>query len=841
LYLKSQEVSWYFFSFSEGTFKMEDKEKSRDQLIEELAQLRRRIVELEASEDELKRAGKALQKSQEELEMRAKERTAELSKANTLLEQKIAERKQAVEELQKREKRFRDIAEHSFDWIWEVDTKGKYTYASPVVENILGYTPKEVLDKHFFDLFHPEDREKFKKAALEVFAKKQPFREFINRNVHKNGKTIWLSTSGVPILDEDETLLGYRGADSDITERKLSEERIEHLNLVLRAIRNVNQLITKEQDRDRLIRSVCCELVENRGYYNAWITLLDESGGCTATAEAGLGKDFLPMAEQIKRGNLPECGKKALRQSEVVAIEEKTSDCADCPLSHLPADSGRIAIRLEYGGKVYGLMNTSLPAHLVANKEECDLFEEVAGDIAFALYSIELKEERKQAEEQILKQSAVLNAINKVLLESLTTENEEELARMCLTLAEELTGSKFGFMCEVNERGRFNTIAISYTGWDACRIKEADRKKILNDMEIRGIRGRVINTEQSMIFNDPSSSPDWIEPPKGHPKVTCFLGVPLKHKGRLMGLIGLANSNTGYTADDQRCVEALSVAFFEALMRKRADEEIKEHRDHLEELVEERTRELRQTQEKLIASERLAVLGQFSGNVAHEIRNPLGVISSSAYFLKRIIKDDNEKVRTHLDQIQKQVVSCAKIIESILNLTRMKAPRLAPLNLLDLVLSEFVTIDVPAYISVKWDLPEHPIPILGDKAQLMLVFNNIIKNAVQVMPDGGTLTVGAEIVSEEEKSWAQIRFSDTGPGIEPANTDRIFQPLFTTKTQGIGFGLSIANLIVERHGGIIFVESKTGEGATFVIRLPVSLKNEGRRTDGQQKANSRSG
>jgi len=300
------------------------------------------------------------------------------------------------------------------------------------------------------------------------------------------------------------------------------------------------------------------------------------------------------------------------------------------------------------------------------------------------------------------------------------------------------------------------------------------------------------------------------------------MGVPLKHEGRMMGMIGLANKETGYTADDQHFVETLSVAFFEALMRRRADLELQEHRDHLEELVEKRSQELEKTQEKLIASERLAVLGQFSGNVAHEIRNPLGVISSSAYYLKRIIKDDDEKVRTHLDQIQKQVVSCAKIIESILNLTRMKAPRLAPLNLLDIVLSEFVTVDVPAYITLKWNLPERSIPIMGDKAQLMLVFNNIIKNAVQVMTDSGTLNVVAETVREEGKSWVQIRFSDTGPGIEPANMERIFQPLFTTKTQGIGFGLSIARLIIERHSGIISVESKLGEGATFVIRLPMA-------------------
>jgi len=137
------------------------------------------------------------------------------------------ESKRAEEELKESEKRFRDIAENAMEWIWEVDVNGKYTYASPMVEKILGYKPGEVLKKHFYDLFRPEDREELKKAAFDVFVEKKPFHEFINRNVHKNGKTVWLSTSGVPILDGKGNLLGYRGADIDITERKRAEEQMK--------------------------------------------------------------------------------------------------------------------------------------------------------------------------------------------------------------------------------------------------------------------------------------------------------------------------------------------------------------------------------------------------------------------------------------------------------------------------------------------------------------------------------------------------------------------------------------------------------------------------------------
>jgi PAS domain S-box-containing protein len=139
----------------------------------------------------------------------------------------ITDRKRAEEALQELEERFRQVAENAQEWIWEVDGAGLYTYASPVVEKILGYKPEEIVGtKHFYDLFYPEDREALKKSAFEVFAKKQSFRELMNRNVHKNDKTVWLSTSGVPIIDKKGNLLGYRGADIDITDRKRAEEAL---------------------------------------------------------------------------------------------------------------------------------------------------------------------------------------------------------------------------------------------------------------------------------------------------------------------------------------------------------------------------------------------------------------------------------------------------------------------------------------------------------------------------------------------------------------------------------------------------------------------------------------
>ena len=278
-----------------------------------------------------------------------------------------------------------------------------------------------------------------------------------------------------------------------------------------------------------------------------------------------------------------------------------------------------------------------------------------------------------------------------------------------------------------------------------------------------------------------------------------------------------------------RLVSAVEREIREAKGRRarwRAEEELRQYRDHLEELVEQRTRDLKETQEKLAESEQRAVLGQFVGSVAHEIRNPLGVIAGSAYYLRKVIKEDDEKVHTHLGNIMVHSEACSKIIESLLNITQIKSPKLTPLDLIAEVCTEIKTVDVPSNIAIEWTLPEAPIPILADKAQIMVALKNIITNAVQAMPDGGALSMAVDTLRTEEKNWAEIRISDTGPGIAPEDTDRIFQPLFSTKIKGIGFGLPIVEMIVVKHKGHVFVESEAGEGATFVIRLPIMYEKK---------------
>ncbi|MEE8413857.1 MAG: ATP-binding protein, partial [Dehalococcoidales bacterium] len=246
-------------------------------------------------------------------------------------------------------------------------------------------------------------------------------------------------------------------------------------------------------------------------------------------------------------------------------------------------------------------------------------------------------------------------------------------------------------------------------------------------------------------------------------------------------------------------------AHFAVNRRKRIEEELKRHSDHLEEMVSERTKELEESQEKLLTSERLATLGQFSGSISHELRNPLAVVDSSAYYLKAKLKDADKKVQQHIDRIQSSVGSATTIIDSLLDLTRMKAPQLGEIDLIAVIRDAITTSKVPSSVKVERSFPEQEVRVVGDREQLRMAFKNIVKNALEAMNGDGTLSVAVQNTNED---YAEASFTDNGSGITAENLEKIFVPLFTTKATGIGFGLSITKIIIEKHNGTIAAQSE---------------------------------
>ena len=230
--------------------------------------------------------------------------------------------------------------------------------------------------------------------------------------------------------------------------------------------------------------------------------------------------------------------------------------------------------------------------------------------------------------------------------------------------------------------------------------------------------------------------------------------------------------------------------------------------------------EIRNQMSELKEKERLAAIGELSGNISHEMKNSLGVIDSSVYYLKMRLKDEDEKVKTHLERIKSAVVASDGIIKSLADLTHTHALNLERLNLIDVVVGSIKATDPPETVKVIETHAEEQIEVDGDPEALGMAFRNIIDNAIRSMDGKGVLSIAVKRADEHQ---VEVSFVDTGPGISKENLNNIFQPLFTTRAKGMGFGLSMTKMIIEKHHGAIYVKSEQGKGTTFTVRLPVHM------------------
>jgi PAS domain S-box-containing protein len=253
--------------------------------------------------------------------------------------------------------------------------------------------------------------------------------------------------------------------------------------------------------------------------------------------------------------------------------------------------------------------------------------------------------------------------------------------------------------------------------------------------------------------------------------------------------------------------------------RKQAQEEIQQLNAELEKRVEQRTRQLRSAQEQLVRQERLATLGQLAGSIGHELRNPLGVISNAVYYLKMSQPEASEKVKEYLDIIDNETRISDKIVTDLLDFTRIKSVNREPAAVSELINQTLERYPAPLVVQVTLEIPADLPRIYADPQHVMQVIGNLVVNAYQAMETSDTrqLTVSATVQSD----MIRIEVRDTGTGIPPENMDKLFEPLFTTKTKGIGLGLAVSKKLAEANGGRIEAQSEPGKGSTFIVYLPV--------------------
>jgi PAS domain S-box-containing protein len=270
---------------------------------------------------------------------------------------------------------------------------------------------------------------------------------------------------------------------------------------------------------------------------------------------------------------------------------------------------------------------------------------------------------------------------------------------------------------------------------------------------------------------------------------------------------------------DGNIIAALEVAV-DITEKKVMQKKLAKYSQELEKLVDERTRQLQQTQAKLVRSEKLAAIGELAGMVGHDLRNPLTSIKGAAYFMKsKYAQNLDATGQEMLSTIDKSIDYSNKIINDLLDYSRDIKLELVETTPKALLKSALSLIEVPEKIKVV-DMTEDLPAFRADVGKMSRVFMNIINNAVDAMPKGGTLTV----TSRQTKENLEFAFEDVGTGMTQETLSKLWTPLFTTKAKGMGFGLPICKRIVEAHGGKISVGSISGKGTTFTVTVPINPK-----------------
>jgi signal transduction histidine kinase len=254
---------------------------------------------------------------------------------------------------------------------------------------------------------------------------------------------------------------------------------------------------------------------------------------------------------------------------------------------------------------------------------------------------------------------------------------------------------------------------------------------------------------------------------------------------------------------------------------------IRDSQQRLEEKVAERTRDLdqanrqlRDAQEALLRREKLTLLGQLASGVGHELRNPLGVMSNAIEYLELVLEQPSEDVREYLGVMRRQVALSERIIGDLLDVARIKTPDRVVVTLVELVDAQLERIGSLNGVRVQRDFPDDLPAVWADPVQLGQVVFNLLTNALQAV-DGlrATLTLRGRATGPDR---VRLEVRDTGPGIPEENLEKIFEPLFTTKSHGIGLGLAVSRSLVQANDGELTAESGPGEGATFRIVLPAA-------------------
>jgi signal transduction histidine kinase/putative methionine-R-sulfoxide reductase with GAF domain len=379
-------------------------------------------------------------------------------------------------------------------------------------------------------------------------------------------------------------------------------------------------------------------------------------------------------------------------------------------------------------------------------------------------------------------------------------------------------------------------------GFDRARLYLINEKKNLLECKMavgideEGIKGitlpldprdsvvaRSISERQPFIISDASADPRVNRVLKERFDLQSLLVIPLLAKEKPLGAIAadFVAPNKNITKEALESVMGFAQQAGLAIHNAFMYQELKTFSRQMEEKIQKTTADLRKTEAQLIRSEKLAALGQLAAGIAHEIRNPLTSINILIHSLTENFPSEDSH-REDLKVIEEEIDRINEILDRFLRFAK-PAPPLLERTEVSSIFEETLQLIRPRMekqkVHVQKEFEALPM-ILMDREQIKQVALNLLLNAVQAMPDGGTLMLRGH--NSKDGQWVNISIQDSGIGIPHEDMNKLFDPFFSTREGGIGLGLSIAHRIIDQHHGKIEVESALGKGTLFTLWLPVS-------------------
>jgi len=677
------------------------------------------------------------------------------------------------------ETKYRRLYETNRDGIVQTDRTGCIVECNKAYADMLGYSKEELLDLTYQQLTPEKWRQMENEIINQSWEKADYSPVYEKEFVRKDGAVFPVSVRVWVVSDENGKPLEMWSIVRDITRRKQTEEAI-----------------TKE-------KNVLKGIMENTG---AMLAYLDSEFNFVAVNSAyakGSGHSIEELVGKNHFALFPNAENQAIFEQvrdtgKTVAYHDKPFKFAYQPERGITYWDWTLAPVKDETGNVQGLVLS-----LMDTTQRKELEQEL----------LEVLEESQRRESEI---SALLTASKAVLYH----REFQHVAQVIFDACKELIGASAGYIALLSQEGNENDVLFLDSGGLPCTVDPT------LPMPIRGLRGETYRTGKVTYQNDFLHSKWAILMPEGHVRLKNVLFAPLIIDKKTVGIMGLANKRGGFTERDASMAlafgEIASIALINSRMLEALEENekrLKAYTEHLEELVEEEAN-------KLKSAERLAAIGETAGMVGHDIRNPLQTITSSVYLAKEEVKSlpesiEKEELTESLATIENEVTYINKIVSDLQDFVKPLNPKIEEIDLRKLVKDAFLSIpiseNVKVLISIDEDLPK----LVVDKYFIKRVLINLITNAVQAMPDGGTVTIKAT----HEKETAVISVEDTGLGILEEDRNKIFKPLFTTKSKGQGFGLAVCKRLVEAHnGGSIAFESEVGKGSKFTVKVPIKVR-----------------